>query len=176
MKTRHSGVRRALVVACVAAVAACASAPDREALKARQKVADEQVAAILAAPPEEGGEAAAPERCLRSTDWRNYRALDDRYLLFEGTRDRLWLNTLPMRCPDLRFSSVLTVRSIGSINRMCQSDTFRAGDWFDMPWFRRWPWQWTQPWHTGAVCVLGPFRRINARQLDAIEEALDYRR
>ena len=168
--------RPAVVALCAVAVAACASGPELEELKARQKLADEQIAAILAAPAEEGGRAAEPQRCLRSTDWRNYRALDDRYLLFEGRGDRLWLNTLPMRCPDLRFSHVLTVRSIGSINRMCQSDTFRAGDWFDMPWFRRWPWQWTQPWHTGAVCVLGAFRPINQRQLDAIEEALAYRR
>ena len=137
MIDRRCTLRRLAIGAAALAVAACASGPELEALKARQQRADEQIAAILKAPQADGSEAPEPQRCLRSTDWRNYRALDDRYLVFEGTRDRLWLNTLPVRCPDLRFSHVLTVRSVGGINRICQSESFRATDWFDYPWYRR---------------------------------------
>lgn len=175
MTDSRTSLRRLSIAAAALALAACASGPELEELKARQQRADEQIAAILAAPQEDGSQAPEPERCLRSMDWRNYRALDDRYLLFEGRGDRLWLNTLPMRCPDLRFSHVLAVRSVGSVNRICQSDSFRATDWFTYPWYRRWPWQWSRSWDSGAICIFGPFYPITQRKLDAIEEAIEYR-
>lgn len=169
------GLRRLALALTALAVGACASGPEIEEIKARQKRADEQIAAILVAPQADGSDAPEPERCIRSMDWRNYRALDDRYLVFEGSRDRLWLNVLPMRCPDLRFSHVLAVRSVGSVNRICQSDTFRATDWFTYPWYRRWPWQWSRAWDTGAICAFGRFYPITERKLDAIEEAIEFR-
>ena len=171
----RTGLRRLAVAAAALAVAACASGPELEELKARQQRADEQIAAILAAPQADGSEAPEAERCIRSRDWRNYRALDDRYLVFEGPRDQLWLNPLMTRCPDLRFSHVLAVRSVGGINQICQSDSFRATDWFSYPWYRRWPWQWSRAWDTGAICVFGPFYPITERKLAAIEEAIEFR-
>ena len=48
-------------------------------------------------------------RCLGDMDYRHFRALDEKHILFEGRRDRLWVNTLRTRCSDLRFGDVLVV-------------------------------------------------------------------
>lgn len=78
--------------------AGCATSPEVEGQ--RQEI-EAVIASILSEPldPEIYGET---KRCLADQEYRNFRVLDDRRLLFEGRRDKLWLNTLRMRCPDLR--------------------------------------------------------------------------
>lgn len=150
--------------------AGCATSPEVEGQ--RQEI-EAVIASILSEPldPEIYGET---KRCLADQEYRNFRVLDDRRLLFEGRRDKLWLNTLRMRCPDLRHHSVLVVRSF-SARRMCDMDTFQASDWFDWPWYRQWPWRWWSTWGMGMNCTLGKFQPVTGSQVAEIEAVLKSR-
>lgn len=146
----------------------CAVSPEADE---RRRAMEEEITAILSEPlvAEQYGE---PRRCLSDREYRDFRAIDDRRILFKGRREELWLNTLPIRCPDLRHSSVLVVKSVHSMGRMCDMDTFMVGDWFDWPWYRRWPWHWGWGWGASATCSLGEFQPVTEAQVEAIEEAL----
>ncbi len=148
----------------------CATSPDVES---RRLAIETDIAKILSEPldPAIYGQT---KRCLAEREYRNFRALDDRRLLFEGRGETLWLNTLRMRCPDLRHHSVLLVKRT-SATRMCDMDTFQAGDWFDWPWYRRWPWHWMSDWGMSARCSLGEFQPVTASQVADIEAALKSR-
>ena len=150
--------------------AGCATSPE---VASRRQAIEADIAAILDEPldPAVYGDT---KRCLSDMEYRDIRALDDRRLLFEGRRDKLWLNTLPARCPDLRHHSVLVFKlTIGS--RLCNMDTFQAGDWFDWPWYRRWPWRWWSDWGMGSHCSLGKFQPVTEFQVAEIEAALKSR-
>ncbi len=148
--------------------AGCAVSPEMEA---RRQAVEKNIETILSEPID-AEQARKVQRCLTDRDNRNFRVLDDRRILFEGRRGELWLNTLRARCPDLRHSTVLQVRSYSSIGRICEADSFMAGDWFDWPWYRRWPWQWGSRWGTGVACTLGEFQPVTEAQVQAIEAAL----
>lgn len=150
--------------------AGCATSPEVEGQ--RQEI-EAVIASILSEPldPEIYGKT---KRCLADQEYRNFRVLDDRRLLFEGRRDKLWLNTLRMRCLDLRHHSVLVVRSF-SARRMCDMDTFQASDWFDWPWYRQWPWRWWSTWGMGMNCTLGKFQPVTGSQVAEIEAVLKSR-
>jgi len=154
----------AIVAALVAA--SCATSPE---VQSRYQESQERIAAILAQSADAPG-LGPPERCLGDLEYRNFRALDDRYVLFEGRKDRLWINKLQMRCFDLEYADVLRVRQFSSM-QLCEHDTFMPADWFDWPWYRRWPWHWGR-WPTGATCTLGKFYPVNEEQRLAIEAAL----
>ena len=134
----------------------------------------EEIQAILSEPldVEQYGET---QRCLAGHRYHSFRTLDDRRIVFEDRRGNLWLNTLRMRCPDLRHSTMLQVNSIYSMGRICEMDTFMVGDWFDWPWYRRWPWYWGWGFGAGATCSLGKFQPVTEAQVDAIESLLDYK-
>ena len=151
-------------------IAGCATSPETES---RRQAIEADIAAILSEPlnPAIYGET---KRCLADMEYRNFRVLDDRRLLFEGRRDKLWLNTLRMRCPDLRHQNVLVVRSF-SARRMCDMDSFQASDWFDWPWYRRWPWRWWSDWGMGSHCSLGKFQPVTEYQVAEIEVVLKSR-
>ena len=148
----------------------CAVSPEAES---RRLAIEEDIAIILSAQldPAEFGET---KRCLADNEYRSFRALDDRRILFEGRRDRQWINTLRSRCPDLRYGDVLVVRSFSSM-RMCDMDSFQVADWFDWPWYRRWPWHWGGGWGIGARCSLGKFQPVTEAQVEEIEALLDRR-
>lgn len=146
----------------------CAVSPEAEE---RRRLIDEEIGFILAEPLDEAVYGKT-KRCLSDTDYRNIRILDDRRILFEGRRDRQWLNTLRMRCPDLRHHSVIVVRTTISPRRMCDMDTFYVSDWFDWPWYRRWPWYWGWGWGASAMCSLGEFQPVTESQVALIEEAI----
>ena len=165
-------VRNACYLVCTFALlcAACAVSPEAED---RRLAIEADIADILSVQldPAEYGETL---RCLSGTDYRSFRALDDRRILFEGRRDRMWINTLRSRCPDLRHGEVLVLRSFSG-TRMCEMDTFEVADWFDWPWYRRWPWHWGSGWGVGMRCTLGEFQPVTEAQVDAIEDALTSR-
>jgi len=154
-------------VALTLLCAGCAVSPEAESM--RQAI-EADIAAILSQPldPATYGET---KRCLADREYDNFRALDDRRLLFEGRGDKLWLNTLRSRCPDLRFAHVLRVKSL-TWNRICDLDSFYAGDWFDWPWYRRWPWHWGTRWGSGISCTLGKFQPVTESQVGEIEAVL----
>jgi len=161
--------RYATWMACTAALlcAACAASPEAES---RRQAREADIADVLSMPldPAEFGET---RRCLSDMDFRNFRALDDRRILFEGRRGRLWLNTLRMPCPDLRRADVLVVKPLSGL-RLCDMDSFVPADWFGWPWYRRWPWHWGGTWGTGIRCSLGKFQPVTADQVAEIESIL----
>jgi hypothetical protein len=118
--------------------------------------------------PAEFGEV---KRCLSDSEFRTFRALDDRRILFEGRRGKLWINTLRMPCHDLRYGDVLIVRQFSSM-RMCAMDSFEVADWFAWPWYRRWPWYWGRNWGMGMRCTLGEFQPVSESQVADIEAVL----
>ncbi len=149
-------------------VCGCATSPEVEE---RERAVETTIENILSEPLDEAAYG-KPLRCLNSSQYRDFRVLDDQRIVFAGSRGRLWLNTLRMRCPDLRHATALRIRSISTVGRICDMDTFQAGDWFDWPWYRRWPWRWGSTWHSGISCSLGTFQPITESQLTAIEAAL----
>lgn len=165
-------IKYAIFMACAAALffASCAVSPEAES---RRQAIEDDIAIILSVQldPAEFGET---KRCLADREYRSFRALDDRRILFDGRRDRQWINTLRSRCPDLRYGDVLVVRSFSSM-RMCDMDSFQVADWFDWPWYRRWPWHWGGGWGTGARCTLGKFQPVTEAQVEEIEAVLERR-
>ena len=147
-------------------LAGCAVSPD---VQERRQAIDAEIDAILSQPaPAELGDT---KRCLSDMEFRSFRAIDDRHILFSGSRDRLWVNTLRTRCPDLRFGDVLVVKQFSG-SRMCDADHFYATDWFDWPSYRRWPWSWGSSWTNGMQCTLGKFQPVTADQVAEIEAVL----
>ncbi|MBT8092759.1 MAG: hypothetical protein KJN77_06965 [Gammaproteobacteria bacterium] len=164
-----NSVRNTMVLVGVAALllSGCAVSPEVES---RRQAIEADIDEILSLPldPAEYGET---KRCLTDTEYRSFRAIDDRHILFKGRKDRLWINTLRGRCPDLRFGDVLVIRQFSS-SRMCDADRFQVTDWFDWPWYRRWPWNWGS-WGTGPTCTLGKFQPVTADQVAEIEARLE---
>lgn len=161
--------RFAIALACTAVLlcAGCAVSPE---VAARRQAIEADINEILSLPldPAEYGET---KRCLSDTEYRTFRPLDERHILFEGRRNRLWINTLRGRCNDLRWGDVLIVRPT-SPSRMCDMDRFEATDWFSWPWYRRWPWYWGA-WGTGPICSLGKFQPVTEAQVQEIEALLE---
>lgn len=165
-------VKNAAWLACAAALlcASCAVSPEAES---QRQAIEADIADILSMPldPAELGDS---KRCLSDSQYRSFHALDDRRILFEGHGDRLWINTLRSRCPDLRYGDILVVRSFSG-RQMCDTDSFEVADWFDWPWYRRWPWHWGSSWGVGMRCTLGKFQPVTEAQVSAIEEVLESR-
>jgi len=166
--------RNYLLVAMLAASALCIGCAASPEVEARRQAIDDEIDVILSEPLDEATYGKT-ERCLTSSDYRRFEALDDRRLLFEGRHGERWINTLRARCPDLRYGRVLVVRSYSSMARICELDTFTAEDWFTWPWYRRWPWSWGTTWGTGMTCTLGKFQPVTEAQVKAIEETLQSR-
>ncbi len=166
-----SAIKYAITTACAAALlcTGCATSPEVEN---RRKAMEADIDEILSyqLDPAEFGET---KRCLSDHKYRNFRPLGDRHLLFVGRCDELWVNVLRSRCHDLRFGDVLVVRSFSG-RRMCDMDRFQVAEWFDWPWYRRWPWHWGG-WGTGARCALGKFQPVTQAQVTEIEAALESR-
>ncbi len=156
-------------LACTALLlAGCASAPDYEARRQAAEADIDEILSVQLDPAEFGG----TKRCLSDNEYRSFRPLGDRHILFEGRRDRLWINTLRGRCQDLRRGDFLVLRSFSG-TRMCDMDSFQVADWFDWPWYRRWPWHWGGSWTTGMRCSLGKFQPVTEGQVEEIEALLE---
>lgn len=119
--------------------------------------------------PLEGEEYATPRRCISKFAYRNFEPLGDRYVVFEGPADQLWLNELRGRCPGLSRSSALAFEMEG--NQICALDRFKITDWFELSRFRRWPWEWLD----GIPCTLGKFQPVSAEQVESIRATLQAR-
>lgn len=165
-------IKHVTAIACCSIMfcAGCAVSPEAES---RRQAMEADIDEILAyeLDPAEFGET---KRCLSDHDFRNFRPLGDRHILFEGRRDKLWINTLRGRCHDLRHGDVLVVRSFSG-SRLCDMDRFQVSEWFDWPWYRRWPWHWGGSWGTGAMCSLGKFHPVTEAQVSEIEAVLESR-
>jgi hypothetical protein len=163
-------IRAAGAALALSLLAGCAVSPETAE---RRAAVEADITDILSLSVDEDGNSLAQD-CLREVDYRNFRALDDRYILFEGRGDKRWVNKLRTRCLDLdlRPGSLIAVRSFSS-QRICANDSFVVSDWFGYPWYRRAPWQWGSPVAPGVQCVLGKFVPVSEDQLAEIEAALE---
>jgi hypothetical protein len=102
------------------------------------------------------------KNCLSDNEYRSFRALGDRHLLFEGRKGKQWVNVLRGRCSGLRDDSTFIMKpAMGG--RSCDKDRFeavaRTSDYL----------------RGGAMCVLGEFRPVAKAQLQEIETRLEMR-
>lgn len=150
--------------------AGCATSPD---VVTRRQIAEAEINAILSVQldPAEYGEI---KSCLADREYHNFSVLDDRHILFEGLRDKMWVNTLRSSCPDLRRGSLIRVQSF-SWSRICDTDSFQVGEWFDRTWYRSWPWHWGGGSDMGMQCSLGKFQPVTKDQVEEIRAALKSR-
>jgi len=159
MTSKHFTRPLAAIAVC-AMLWGCATSPE---VQQRQQTKAERIEAILTEP----SDFKEAERCLSSSQFRDIHILDDQHIVFEGRRDQLWLNTLTMRCPSLRRDSVLRIERLSGL-KLCRLDSFSVHDWFEWPWYRRWPWRWA----SGPKCALGDFQPVTQNQVDQLEAAI----
>jgi len=86
------------------------------------------------------------KNCLNTTRIRNSRVIDDNHIIFEVRGRKVYLNTLPRKCPTLGFHKAIqyTVRG-GAI---CKNDLFQV---FDTTGIR------------GVGCSFGAFEELNKK-------------
>ena len=148
------------LIAALLSFAGCASSAESE--HRRQEVeADIDEILTYKVDPTEVGE---PKRCLSKTAYRNYRALGDRHLVFEGRRDKQWINVLRSRCSDLKRGGIFVMKPTSG-GQMCNADLFRVVDRVG-----------TRPWRdlgTGPTCMLGEFKPVTKAQIEEIEKRLE---
>ena len=153
-------------VAALLLLSGCATSPEAEDRRqAMEADIDEIMNYKLDAA--EFGEA---KRCLSENEYRSFRPLGDRHILFEGRRDKQWVNVLRGRCTDLRHDNALVVKSF-SARRMCDSDRFAVTDFFGAGSYGRG----ATALASGPTCVLGEFRPVAQAQVKEIEGRLEAR-
>ena len=148
------------IVASLLAFAGCATSPEDE--RRRQEMeADIDDILTYELDKDEYGEA---KKCLSDREYRSFRALGDRHLLFEGRNDKQWVNVLRGRCIGLRDDSKFIMRQSMS-GHACDMDRFDVIDQFD-------------PISSGGMastCVLGEFKPVAKAQVGEIEDRLEMR-
>jgi len=159
-------VRQSFVCVSVALlfIAGCATTPDDEG---RRQAIEADIQDILNLSLGEDGQ---PLRCLSETQYGGFRALDERHMLFTGRGGKQWVNVLRTRCNDLRHGDVLRIRSFSG-SRICDTDRFAVDEWFEWPWYSRWPWHWGD-WSAGMTCTLGKFYPVTEARLAEIEAVI----
>lgn len=150
------------VLLAAATLGGCASS----APSAEDEAGTQEKLKDILSQPLDAEEYGTPQRCLSSFAYRDFDPIGDRYLLFEGRGDKLWLNELRGRCPGLRRSDALAFEMRG--NRICDLDRFKIADWFLWSRYRRWPWDWLD----GVPCTLGSFQPVTPEQVEALRAAL----
>lgn len=158
------------ILAAALSLTGCASSPETEQ---RMQEIEADINEILSLPLDEQ-QYGSTRRCLGQGDYNSFRPLDEKHILFVGTRKRLWINTLRSKCPDLRYGDVLVIRHFSG-TQLCKDDHFTATDWFEWPWYRRSPVRWGSTWGTGIRCTLGEFQPVTGDQVAEIDSLLKER-
>jgi len=148
-------------VAALLALGGCATSPEDEQ---RRKDMEADIDEILTYELDKT-EFGDPKNCLSTNEYRSFRALGDRHLLFEGRRDKLWINVLRGRCPGLRDDSTFIMRQSMS-GRTCDKDRFDVVDMGGVS---------VSQGVAGPTCVLGEFKPVAKAQLQEIETRLEMR-
>ena len=158
MHTRRLAV--CMIIASLLTAAGCATSPEDEA---RRKEMEADIDEILAyeLDPAEVGE---PRKCLSEKEFRSYRALGNRHLLFEGKRGKLWVNVLRGRCTSLNDDSVFIMKPRLS-GRLCEFDSFNVVYRFES----------LSDARSAPICVLGEFKPVIEAQVKEIEDRLAMR-
>ena len=148
------------VAAALVAFAGCATSPEDER---RRQDMEADIDEILGYELDEA-EYGRPKNCLSTREYRSFRPLGDRHLLFEGRKDKLWVNMLRGRCLGLEEDSKFIMRQNMS-GQVCDKDLFEVMDRFDP----------ISSAGKGPTCVLGEFRPVSKGQVAEIEDRLEMR-
>jgi hypothetical protein len=147
-----------MTIASLLGLAACATSPEDERKRKEMEADIDDILSYEHDPLEYGEE----KSCLSTSEFRSYRALGNRHLLFEGRKGRLWVNVLHGRCPGLHANSVFIMRPMQA-NRLCDKDRFDAVDRLDRQTI------------TAPTCTLGQFKPVTEAQVEEIENRLEMR-
>ncbi len=158
MHTRRLAV--CLVIASLLTAAGCATSPEDEARRKEMEADIDEILAFELDPAEVG----EPRNCLSENEFRRYRALGNRHLLFEGQRGKLWVNVLRGRCTSLDNDGVFIMKP-GLSGRLCDLDRFNVVPRFESVSGAR----------SAAGCVLGEFKPVTEAQVKEIEARLEMR-
>ena len=152
---------RWVLIAAILLLAGCATvSPLAESQKQAVEADIDEILTYKVDPTEVG----EPRRCLSKTAYRDYRALGERHLLFEGRNDKQWINVLRSRCSELERGGVFVVQP-SSGRQLCDLGRFQVIDrigtisWRDL--------------ETGPTCILGEFKPVTRAQVEEIEKRLD---
>ena len=151
------------VVAALLALAACATSPVDEQKRQDMEADIDEILSYELDKTEYG----EPGNCLSESQYRSYRPLGDRHLVFEGRDDKQWVNVLRGRCPGLDNGGFLVMTKSLS-GRLCDKDRFEVADQVGSVVSRG-------SAGTGPTCVLGEFRPLAKSQLKEAEARLEMR-
>ncbi|MFU8815001.1 MAG: hypothetical protein ACNA7W_06630, partial [Pseudomonadales bacterium] len=101
---------------------------------------------------------AETQTCLSHQRYHRIDVLNERYVLFHGSNDELWINTLRTGCPGLKRGDRLEFRASGEL--LCSLDAAEVANRFLF---------WTR---TGALCTLGEFHRLTEPQAGLLRESV----
>ncbi len=151
------------VVAALLVLASCATSPEaEEERRAKEADIDEIVNYKLDAT-----EVGDDRKCLSDKEYIRFRALGPRHLLFEGKKDKQWINVLRGRCSGLRFNDMFITKP-SNTGRLCDMDRFEAVNRSDPSVLQRIE-------SSGYKCMLGVFKPAVKAQVEEIEKRLAMR-
>ena len=145
------------IVAALLALTGCATSPEDEQRRQDMEADIDEIMSYELDETEVGG----PRNCLFENQYRNFRMLGDRHLLFEGRNDKQWINVLRGRCLGIDDDSIFIMR-LSMSRRVCDKDQFEVADRIGVG-------------MGGATCVLGDFKPVVKAQVQEIEERLEMR-
>ena len=148
-----------LVASCVA-FAGCATSPEDEQRRMDMEADIDEILSYELDPLEYG----ETRKCLSESEYRSYRALGKRHLLFWGRQDKRWVNVLRGRCSNLDRDSIFIMEHTTG-TQLCKLDRFRVGDRLDS----------VRNASTMPTCVLGVFKPVTEDQVKEIENRLEMR-
>lgn len=148
------------LVAAFLALAGCAASPEDERKRMEMEADIDDILGQVLDPLEYG----EPKSCLRDSEYRSYRALGKRHLLFEGRQGQMWVNVLRGRCPSLDNQSIFVTRP-NAAGRLCDMDHFNVVDRGGL----------MSSASAAPTCVLGEFRPVTAAQVQEVENRLEMR-
>jgi len=146
------------IVAALLALTACASSPVDEQRRLDMEADIDEIMSYELDEAEFG----EPKNCLSKHEYRSFRSLGERHILFEGRNDKQWVNVLRGRCFGLRENSTYIMTPATS-GRTCDKERFEAvaqSATFLSP---------------GSVCLFGKFKPVSEGQLQEIEKRLEMR-
>lgn len=148
------------IIAFLLATGGCAISPEEERKRKEMEADIDSILSLELDPAEHG----KPSACLSDHEYRSYRALGTRHLLFEGRQGKLWVNVLRGRCPGLDDDSVF-IMTPNTSGRLCDTDQFKLADRLDSLSRAR----------SAPTCFLGEFKPVTEAQVTEIEHRLEVR-
>jgi hypothetical protein len=158
MDTRR--IASSAVIAALLALGSCVTSPEAESKRQDMEADIDEIMSYELDKTEFGD----PKNCLSENEYRSFRPLGDRHLLFEGRNDKQWINVLRGRCVGLRNDGIFIMRQ-STAGRSCDMDRFDAVDRSNA--------LLSTGVGMGPNCVLGEFIPVAKAQVQEIEARLE---